>query len=88
MQENTSRTIPVIIGFFLCLMMMVAITTIAFHLLKRNMEVAMELQNTNDMHVSLVQSFRQFDAAQIAMLRFRETNDQQFAQEVANLLRK
>ena len=67
--------------------MMVAITFIAFHSHNRNWEATAELEFANRIHVSLVQSLRQFDAAQIAMLRFRETNDQKFAQEAIERLK-
>jgi len=78
MQENPSRTLPVIVGFTLCLLVIGVIAFFAFYAITDGNTTSLRLCDENSMFTWLVRSSRHFDAAQIAMLQFRETNDTTF----------
>jgi len=82
MQNTPSRTIPVIIGFFLCLTLMCVISLTGYHAVHQTTSMTIEQSRNADATVRAVQVLRQFDAALIAALCYRETNAKQYADEV------
>jgi len=85
MQTNPSRTIPVVVGFTLYLLLMGVIFLAGFvPILWMYMDTIINTQlSTTAAFIRSGQVSQQFDRAQIAALRFRETNEQKFAQEGA-----
>ena len=87
MHKKLLRTIPPIIGFTLQLVVFGWIVFAPFFTVQREMITHLQrLRDDQDIHVVLTQSLRQFDAAQIAMLRFRETNNRKFTGEATQCL--
>ena len=88
MPANPSRTIPVIIGFFLCLFLMCVISLTAFWMLRQTSQMVFEQSRNTNVMVGMGQVLRQFDTALIAALQYRETNEKQYADEVMGQIRK
>jgi len=88
MQDKSSRTKPVIIGFSLCLLLICAVAFAAHFSIHA---MRLEFARSSDEVGTLIQTpriLRQFDEAQIAALRFRETNEIKFADTVHLHLRE
>jgi hypothetical protein len=87
MRRKLLRTIQLILGFTLQFLVFGWIVFTPFFKLQREMDTHLQqLRNDQDIHTVLTQSLRQFDAAQIAMLRFRETNERKFTKEATQCL--
>jgi len=87
MRKKLLRTIPPILGFTLQFLVFGWIVFTPFFKLQREMDTHMQqLRDDQDIHAVLTQSLRQFDAAQIAMLQFRETNKHKFTEEALQCL--
>ena len=82
MQDKSSRTKPVIVGFSLCLLLICAVAFAAHFSIQAT---RLEFARSSDEVAALMQTasaMRQFDEAQIAALRFRETNEKRFVETV------
>jgi len=83
MQNQPSRTMPVITGFALCIFLMLTISFVAFYVNHVNRSILNELQSTNDLRYGIERLRLDLADVQIAVLRYRETSDPTIAEEVA-----
>ncbi|MCL2710399.1 MAG: hypothetical protein FWE95_05925 [Planctomycetaceae bacterium] len=83
MQDKPSRTTPVIAGFALCLLLMCVIAFTAFYAVQVIERMTHEQSQAAESVVLFGQVSQQFNAAQIAVLKFRETNERALEEPVA-----
>jgi hypothetical protein len=86
MSNQPSRTIPVIAGFLICAFLIGTIALCASYIIQANARFALDAQRANDIVIQVERLRQQSGAAQIAMLRFRETNDPIFEAQVREYL--
>jgi len=86
MQHKSSQATAVSAGFVLCLFLICVVSGTAYYALEMCERERHYTQQISENQVLCGQTFRQFDAAQIAALHFRETNDPEFVKAINQLL--
>ena len=82
MRNKPSSITPILIGFGICLLLILPLSTIAWYAIENNQSLINHFAETCDAHVLTEQSLRHFNTMELALLRFRETKDLAFDKQI------
>lgn len=78
MNEKSSRTVPVVVGFGVCLFLILVVGAVAYFGNSMHRQMLSRINEQNEARAQTALSLREFGAARLAMAGFRETDDPDF----------